>query len=181
MVGARSKFAGAQTASWRLETPDIAAEIAALDELGKVDAPELKAALDTGTRLTAREAGARAGGSIGAAVKASGVQKSGSGVTVMQGRIRVAHPAAKVREFGRHFFYVSKNPGAVVGMGNNRGSAKRVKGSMKRRGRKVYRQGQAARPFLGVKNRDQAIGKVAPRVMELVQAAVRRMFERKFG
>lgn len=108
----------------------------ALDEL---DAPEMVTRLDKISRLADAEVSRDAPGSMGGRVSTRPAKKLGA--TIVFGTVK--HPGAKAMEFGRTTYYTG------------------YKGRNQKSGTKVKRSGQKARPFVGIKQGDHAIGRLA--------------------
>lgn len=108
-------------------------KLAALEEM---DAPEITESLGRIARLADSEVSRRGPGSMGAKVSTTPAKKLGA--TIVLGAVK--HPGAKAMEFGRTTYYEGY-------------TGRKVKG-----GRKVKRTGQKARPFVGIKTGDQAMG-----------------------
>lgn len=131
----------------------------------------LREALAKSAHILTPEIKRRAKGSISNRVEYAGLKGTKAGVRAV---ITINHPGARSAEFGRRRWHVS--PGA----GNNRGTQKRAKGSMKR-GKVVIRPGQKARPFLGVEKGDAAIGAKADEIRTLLTNAIEQEWIRLGG
>lgn len=168
-------MASRNNASWGIEVHGTKELRKAFRVLGEKEAPFLRAALDEAGRILEGEAAQRAPGGISGGVGFAGVKGVGASVRAV---VRVKHPGARSTEFGRVWYYRKAGTG-VAGIGNNRPGSKRAKGSIKGKSNKVrVGRGQAARPFLGIINGDQAIAASHDRVATLLTDAYVKEWER---
>lgn len=125
----------------------------ALKALGETEAPFLKGALDKGGRMLGQAAEGRVHHSIAASMQYAGVKGVGGALRAV-GTFK--HPGARSMEFGRTYYY--------------RGFTGR---RQKATGHKVkVSGGQKARPFVGIKRGDAAIGQVREPVQRLIREAI---------
>lgn len=120
----------------------------ALRVLGEKDAPFLKEALETSGRMLSREAGSRAPGGIGRAVKFTAVRGKPSGLRAI---VNVKHPGSRSMEFGRKWYG---------------------------RPRRRVARGQQARPYMGIIRGDAAVGATNDEVKRLISDAFDKEWER---
>lgn len=133
----------------------------AMKALGETDAPFLGQAIDDGGKLLQGAVRPRAPGGMASKVEFSGVKGSGANLRAL---VKVKHPGAKSMEFGRTKYYE-----AFTGR------------RQKATGRKVTRRGQQARPFVGVRNMDRAVGAVKPDIQVLIERAYTKEWDRLAG
>lgn len=162
---------GSQAATWSVRTPGFASFRRRLQLLGEVDTPHLRRAIDAAGHLLAGEIRGGAPGSMGQKVDVGEARGKGARVSV---RVAVYHPGAKAREFGRTKWYRSAQPGDVVGIGNNTQASIRRRGAFKGKGVAYNERSVPARPFVGVKAGDRAIGRAAPEVRRLIAEGMER-------
>lgn len=121
--------------------------------LSEAEAPFLKAALEEGGELLADEAGGRGPGRIGQSVSFVGVRGAGGALRALS---RATHPGARSMEFGRTTYYRGFT-----------GRQQKATGTRFKAAR-----GQKARPFVGIKRSDAAIGATRPRIAALLSEAI---------
>ena len=149
---------------WGVEVSGVNRLKRAMKVLGETDAPFLRTALTQGGQVLDQETGARAPGGIAQTVAFVGIK--GTGAT-LRAVVTVKHPGAKAMEFGRTKYY--------------RGYTGKGKGSRKRGTAFKASPGQKARPYLGVKKYDHAIGASKPRVQKLLTDAINATWESVAG
>jgi len=138
----------------------------ALKAVGETDAPFLRQAVEEGGRLLEVAVRGMAPGAMAQTVQFVAVRGSGANVKAL---VRVTHPGAKAMEFGRHKYY--------------RDFTRPLrKGGMKATGTQfTASRGQKAKPFVGVRNLDQAIGSVKDEIKDKLSQAVVKEWERLAG
>lgn len=112
----------------------------ALKTLGETEAPFLRQALDDSGTMLEQATRSRAPGGIASKVNFTGVKGKGG---ALRSVVVVKHGGAKAMEFGRRNYY--------------RGFTNR---KQKATGQKFTSKGQQAKPFMGVRAGNQAIGAV---------------------
>lgn len=136
--------------------------------------PFLRAALQEAQMIVADAAEARAPGGIKKSLFVRPLRGKGA---MTMAPITIKHPGARSMEFGRVWYYKAR-PGTEGKIGNNRPGSKRQKRSIVAASTKVRRSGQKARPYIGIVNRDQAIGATHDKVQELLRDAVAKEWAR---
>ena len=126
--------------------------------LGEEDMPYLRPALERSGDRLAGAAASRAPGGIGRAVDFGGVSGKAHG---LRANVLVKHPAAKATEFGRTTYY--------------EGFTDR---QQKKTGRPFRSAGQRARPFIGIKEGNAAIGSTKDEIRDDIADAVSKEWER---
>lgn len=147
----------------------------ALQLFEEPDPPFLRAALIEAQEIVLDEARSRAPGGIKKGFLARPLRGKG-GLTIAP--ILVKHPGARSMEFGRKWYYKARaeSEGKI---GNNRPGSKRKKRGVRAGSVKVkHAPGQKARPYIGIVNRDQAIGATHDEVQKLLVAAVQAEWDR---
>ncbi len=160
-------------AKWGIQVDGANELKRALKAVGETDAPFLREALGKVAADLAGHARGGATGGIGAAISTRPVV--GKGAT-LRAPLSIKHPGARSMEFGRQWYYQARSP--MAGIGNNRGSARRAKGSVIRGSSRVRRPGQRARPFLGIVGGGGAIGATQHQAREIISTAIRNEWER---
>lgn len=153
---------GPASARWTVELTGVTRLRNALSLLGETDAPYLRTALEWASHRFIAAAARRAPGSIGRSITLAGVQPSAR--YVAQAKIVVKHPGAAPMEFGRQYYYRGY-----------KGRAMRATGY---RFRVPPGRGQKARPYLGVVNKDAAIGEVQDDIEKMLMDAIEAEWER---
>lgn len=146
-----------RAASWGVEVTGAKQLKKALKVLAETEAPFIKEALAAGARIVEGEGESRAPGGIARAVTFAGVRGVGGEIRAL---VEVKHRGATAMEFGRTTYYEG------------------YKGRAQKSGRKVKRSGQRARPFIGIKQGDAAIGASKERVRELLSDAFEQEWNR---
>lgn len=135
----------------------------ALKLMGDGDAPFIRAALEEGAKLVGDSARGYARGSIASGITYEGLKGTGVGSRAL---IKARHPGSKSMEFGRTLYPVGY-----------RRTGGRISG-----GTKTKHRGQTARPFIGVKERNAALGEAIPRIAgEIFPAAIAAEWARLLG
>ena len=142
-----------------IEVTDIKPLKRALKVLGETDAPHLRGALEIGGRKLRSAGASRATGGIGSAVTFAGVKGKGGAIRAV---VQVKHPGSTSMEFGRTKFYRGYTGRAMKATGTKFKSSR----------------GQKARPYMGIKKGDQAIGEVRDDVRRLLGDAIEREWQR---
>lgn len=150
-----------QQAKVSIQVTGVTALKRALKAVGETDAPFLRTAVDEGGHLLEWAVRGSAPGTM--ASKVAFVSLRGSGVNV-KALVKVNHPGAKAMEFGRKKYY--------------RGFTGR---RQKATGTPFQARGQQAKPFVGVRNLDHAIGAVKPDIENKINQAVVNEWERLAG
>lgn len=135
----------------------------ALKVMGDVDAPFIRAALEEGAKLIGDTARGYARGSIASGITYEGLKGTGVGSRAI---VKARHPGSKSMEFGRTLYPSGyrRTGGGISG------------------GTKVKRAGQRAKPYIGVKNRDAALGASLPQITgEIFPAAIAAEWARLLG
>ena len=130
-----------------------------LRALEELDSPEITEALARIDRRTAAEVANRAPGSMSGKVTTKPAKKLGA--TIETGRVK--HPNARSTEFGRVYYYRGYK-------GHNQKSGERFKVGAG--------HGQKARPFVGIKKKDAAIGALAEPIARELVAGVTATWKR---
>lgn len=134
----------------------------ALRVLAEGDAPYLREALEQGGHDLEGAVESRATGRLSGTVQFAGVKGKAN---TLRALVLVRHEAAKVREFGRNFFYRGYT-----------GRAQKATGNRFRSNR-----GIPPKPFVGIVKGDHAIGAVAPRIRQRLETAIDREWTRLGG
>lgn len=145
----------------KVEVKGAKALTRALKSLGETEAPFLKQVLEDSGRLLEQATRSRAPGGIASKVDFTGVKGKGGAVRAV---VTVKHAGAKSMEFGRTTYYEGF-----------RGRAQKATGH------KVKRKGQTAKPFMGVKRGDHAIGAVTDDVKTRLVRGYEQEWERLAG
>ena len=148
----------AKQASWGIEVKGITRLKGAMKVLGETDAPFLRDAVEQGGNLLEDAVKGRAG-SLAGVTSMTGVKGAGAAVRAL---VVVKDGRAKAVEFGRTTYYRGYTGRKQKATGQKFKSSK----------------GQKARPFVGIKKADQAIGSVAPQVVPLIAKAFEKEWER---
>lgn len=145
-------------AAFAIETEGFNAMRRKLKALDELDAPEMASSLDKIARLTDSEVSSRAPGSMGGKVATRPAKKLGATITFGT----VKHPGAKSMEFGRTTYYRGYT-----------GRAQKSGQSFK------ANPGQKARPFVGIKRGDQAMGRLVEPVRRELASGVAAVWARQ--
>lgn len=143
-------------AGFSIEVTGVKAMTRKLKALEEMEAPEIQSALGTIAHLADREVTSRAPGSMAGRVTTKPGKKLGGSITLGV----VKHPGSKAMEFGRTTYYQGYH-------GRNQKS-----------GQKVKRKGQPARPYVGIKTGQQAMGALAGPVARELTEAVQKVWDR---
>lgn len=158
----------AKQASFGVEFKNINRFKRAMKLIGDGDAPYLRAALNDAGEIADDEVSHFAPGALASAVAFTGVKGSGANSKAV---IKVRHPGARPMEFGRTMYYRG-----WTGKPRGRGYIKGHGGTKF----KVAR-GQAARPYVGLRNKDKAIESMSPKVTKMLGEAVQKEWARVLG
>ncbi len=167
-------------AAWGVEIQGATQLKRALKVLGEKDAPFLREALTEAGHILQHETSSRAPGGIARKVGFTGVKGVGGALRAV---VKIDHPGGRSMEFGRIWYYRQstyyRQHGEKSGIGNNRPGSKRVKGGIKAKAQKsVDGGGQQNRPYLGIVDGGAAIAASKSRVVELLNDAFEREWER---
>lgn len=167
---------GRATAQWSVQLDGAGTLQKALRVLAEPDAPFLREGLEKAGQVLAGEVGRRAPGGIARTVSFVGVKGNAANLRAL---ISVRHPGARSMEFGRVWYYrKASRSSAPAGIGNNRPGSKRARSSMKRQFKFRADPGQRAKPFMGVKDGDGAIGASQERVKAILSDAIEKQWNR---